>query len=611
MSDAREAALVREDESVFERVADGVLAAGVLVFGLAFATLLGWLPLEATVGGLALPVLFGAVLVAMGVVVVAQGLLARAEHVDANPGHSVGVASAAAFGALAFVGAGLVASQTLGLSEVGLLGYLLAGAAGSGIVAFAGAYALAELAATVRTFGRGPVGTATRVAKGATALGAAVGLLAGVGDGTGAIGWSGVAAAVAVLVVATTLLPEEDVGSTLAPGLFVILVGAALLSGVVGPGWEWSITNFPDRGSQNPGAGGGVTGAIAVPGLTILAALLSGWAASKAREGFGAAGRQRGAFMLLYMNAMGVIAAMVLIVGFVVSKGAARAFAGFSVDLGNVAVGSLGVSLPFPTVSWPFVQRGYTFVPEVPNGVMPAIMGTVWIVLGATLLGVPLAVGAAVFLSEFAEHDGFTRAVEVATNALWSTPSIVYGLFGYVFIVPRLGMRQSILGGQLVLAFMLLPLVLITAREAIIAVPDEYRDASAALGVSKWETVRSVVLPAAMPGVVTGVILGIGRIAGETAPLLLVTGGQLQAEAAPGVLSGFRFTSRPPFVANDALLTSTGALPLRIWTIITHGVAGPTEQGWAAAFVLLVVVLLFYGIGIATRTHFRKKLNHE
>jgi len=164
---------------------------------------------------------------------------------------------------------------------------------------------------------------------------------------------------------------------------------------------------------------------------------------------------------------------------------------------------------------------------------------------------------------------------------------------------------------MLVLGFMLLPLVLITSREAIKSVPDEYRDASAALGVSKWETVKSVVLPAAVPGVITGVILGVGRIAGETAPLILVLGSTLNETSAVDVLGAFKFVGHPPFVANDMLLSSSPAVPTQIWAIISAGVAGSTSMGWGSALVLLLIVLTFYAVGIVTRTYFRKKLNYE
>jgi phosphate transport system permease protein len=160
---------------------------------------------------------------------------------------------------------------------------------------------------------------------------------------------------------------------------------------------------------------------------------------------------------------------------------------------------------------------------------------------------------------------------------------------------------------------------LITSREAMLAVPDEYRDASAALGVSKWQTIRSVVIPAAMPGVVTGVILGVGRIAGETAPLLLVMGGGsfVPAGQRAKVLESFQFSASPPFVTNPELLQATTALPYQLYQVIltgtgqTAGVNDVTQFGWGTALVLLAVVLSFYAIGIATRQYFRRKLKYE
>jgi phosphate transport system permease protein len=264
------------------------------------------------------------------------------------------------------------------------------------------------------------------------------------------------------------------------------------------------------------------------------------------------------------------------------------------------------------TIDWPFVMNPSQGL-GIQIGVMPAMLGTIWIVLGAVVFAVPLAVGAAVFLTEYAEDSLFTRAVDIATNGLWSTPSIVFGLFGLAFLVPRFGGSPSIFTTQLVLGFMLLPLVLITSREAMKSVPDEYRDASAALGVSKWETIRSVVIPAAMPGVTTGVILGVGRIAGETAPLLLVLNGPNFPGSAPGVLSSFTFSvgAEPPFVhvSNPALLERASALPYQLYAIITAGVGAEESFGWGTTLVLLGVVLAFFAMGIATRRYFRKKLH--
>ena len=268
--------------------------------------------------------------------------------------------------------------------------------------------------------------------------------------------------------------------------------------------------------------------------------------------------------------------------------------------------------VPSGTIEWPFVMNPSQGL-GIQKGVMPAMLGTIWIVLGAVVFAVPLAVGASVYLTEYAEDSAFTRSVDVATNGLWSTPSIVFGLFGLAFLVPRFGGSPSIFAAQLVLGFMLLPLVLITSREAMKSVPDEYRDASAALGVSKWETIRSVVIPAAMPGVITGGILGVGRIAGETAPLLLVLNGPNFPNSAPGVLSSFTIDVglQPPFVhvSNPALLERASALPYQLYAIITAGVGAEESFGWGTTLVLLGVVLAFFAMGIASRRYFRQKLH--
>jgi phosphate transport system permease protein len=291
--------------------------------------------------------------------------------------------------------------------------------------------------------------------------------------------------------------------------------------------------------------------------------------------------------------------------GFLVLLAGHVALTGVSFSVGPVTVATTG------TLSWPMTMSPYLPLSSDPGGIMPAVVGTMWLVVGAATFAVPLGVGAAVFLTEYAEQGRITATVEVATNALWSTPSIVFGLFGAAFLIPRIGGDESLLSGMLVLGFMLLPLVLITSREAIKSVPDEYRDASAALGVDKWRTIRSVVLPAAIPGVITGGILGIGRIAGETAPLILVLGSTLNSTESIDVFGSFRFVAEPPFVENPALLEASAALPTQVWAVIAAGVSGSQSMGWASALVLLLVVLTFYAVGITARTYFRRKLDHE
>lgn len=390
------------------------------------------------------------------------------------------------------------------------------------------------------------------------------------------------------VVAVLTIVPREDIGSMLPPGILAIGIGVTFLGGIIDPSWTWL---------PGPKISGEFTATIVIPALTMFCGLLTAWATAKASAGFGPQGRERGAFILIQLNVLGMLAVLAAIVGFIVMKGADTVFK-------NIGIG------PGLTLHWPFVMNGYTFLPAVPNGVWPAIVGTIWLIVGSVTFAVPLGVGSAVFITEYAEQGKITRIMDLTTNALWSTPSIVFGLFGYAFLVPRLGGDLSLLAGMLVLGFMLLPLVVITSREAIQTVPKEYRDASAALGVTKWQTIRSVVLPASVPGVVTGIILGIGRIAGETAPILLVMGATLRIPASH-VISGFNFVSHPPFITNPVLLESSQALPLMLYAIITHGVNASSSFGWGTALVLLLVVLSFYAVGIITRLYFRRRLHNE
>ena len=400
------------------------------------------------------------------------------------------------------------------------------------------------------------------------------------------------------------LLPREDIGSTVPVSLVLALLGGAIVLGQFDAGltWEpsWTAATFP--------------GSELVPIVVIFGTLLAVWSGAKAKEGFGAQGREAGAFALIGTVVFGMLAVLALLIGFIVVNGLETMLTGAALAGGELTIPLVGVTIPW--VSFPFLTNvtGGLFV-EIP-GVLPATLGTLWLVFGAVLFAVPLGVGAAVFLTEYAERGRFTQVVEVATNGLWSTPSIVFGLFGLAFLVPRISGGNSIIVGQLVLGFMLLPLVLITSREAILAVPDEYRDASAALGVTKWQTIRSVVVPAAMPGTITGVILGVGRIAGETAPLLLVFGGAPYPSNTPNVLGSFQLTPNPPFITNEALLSPASALPYQLYSTITAGVFPKDiftnqEFGWGTALVLLLVVIALYTIGVGSRLYFRRKLHHE
>jgi phosphate transport system permease protein len=443
-------------------------------------------------------------------------------------------------------------------------------------------------------------------------IGEPVGFFSGVPVPVGLV-LGGIGGVVGFLV---TVVPREDLGATLPVSALLVPVSLATLVGPLDPPWTWE-----------PGWTEAVfPGSEVLPFVVIVCSLLGAWSLAKAEDGFGAPGRQQGAYYLIGIVVGGTLGVLGLLIYFIVKKGmdtvlTKAAFQGFD---GTLVVPITDWRLPFVDVQLPFImnQPGGLFV-ETP-GVWPAIFGTIWLVIGAVVIAVPMGIGAAVFLTEYVERGRITQVVEVVTNGLWSTPSIVFGLFGLAFLMPRLSNGQrSMIVAQVVLAFMLLPLVLITSREAILSVPDEYRDASAALGVSRWQTIRSVVLPAAMPGVITGVILGVGRIAGETAPLLLVFGGQPYPSSKSAVqgnrtiLESFQFGLQPPFVTNDAITQAGTALPYQLYATITAGtfpkpdVFSNAEFGWGTALVLLLVVMGFYAIGVGSRLYFQRKLNYD
>lgn len=542
-TDTRTAQLVSGDASTFERVAAGLGVLSVIGVFFGFAGISTAVPITTTLAGVSVSTLIGGLLAVLGVATIGVGIASVQGLVETEPSYTPGIPTGATYGLLAFVVAGLIASQTLGLS---LLWPLLA-------------------------------------------------IAAGVGVGIG------------------TAITREDLGVTVPAGVFLLFAGGMILSGVLGPGFSWRPTGFSAT----------FTGRISVPLIAVVGGLLGTWSSARAFGGFGARGRQQGAYALIGANAVAMLALLALLVAFVVSKGFAPMTEGlrwglyldfypwfhfYFPPIDKYVI----ISGPKLWFYWPFVMEPYHNLGEAISGILPAILGTVWLVLGAMTLAVPLGVGAAVFLTEYADQGRFTRLIEVTTNGLWSTPSIVYGLFGLAFLVPRLGNTNSILAGQLVLGFMLLPLVVITSREALKSVPDEYRDASAALGVGKWETIKSVVIPAAMPGVITGVILGVGRIAGETAPILLVTSGTPFPTQVPGVISGgFGLSSSFPFIVTPTidLVQPSSALPLQLYTVISAGLQENLSFAWGTALVLLLVVLSFYAIGIASRIYFRRKLH--
>lgn len=204
------------------------------------------------------------------------------------------------------------------------------------------------------------------------------------------------------------------------------------------------------------------------------------------------------------------------------------------------------------------------------GGIFPTLVGTVLLPLMAIAIALPLGVGTAVYLTEYTRETRFTQILRFGTDCLAGIPSIIFGLFGFIFFVVTLKMGWCLLSGGLTLAIMVLPTIIRTSEEAIRSVPKAYREVSFSLGATRWETVLKVVLPNALPGIVTGVMLGIGRSIGETAAVIFTAGTSL----------------RMPMSAFDSVRT----MSVHFYILATEGISN--EKAYATAAVLVISVLL-------------------
>jgi phosphate transport system permease protein len=241
-----------------------------------------------------------------------------------------------------------------------------------------------------------------------------------------------------------------------------------------------------------------------------------------------------------------------------------------------------------PAISWEFLSQMPTNGMRS-GGILPAIIGTLYLTLGTAVFAVPLGIGAAIYLAEYAPESRWTHLIRLAIINLAGIPSVVYGLFGFGLFVIFLRFGTSILAASLTLSIMTLPVIISATEEALRSVPQSFRIVSISLGGSRWETVRRVVLPQALPGILTGVILGLERAAGETAPILF-TGAAF-------------FLPRLPHSPLDA----TMALPYHIFVISTQVPGMPIQVQYGTVLVLLVFVLGMNLIANAIRSRARAR----
>jgi phosphate transport system permease protein len=272
---------------------------------------------------------------------------------------------------------------------------------------------------------------------------------------------------------------------------------------------------------------------------------------------------QRVGFFLLSLAALTVVVPILLVVGAVVVQG----------------VGA---------VDWGFLTQ----MPRdgmKAGGIFPAIVGTLLLTLGTALAAIPVGVGGAIYLAEYARDTWLTRAIRLAIINLAGIPSVVYGLFGLGLFVLFLQFGTSILAGSLTLAIMTLPIIISAAEEALRVVPTEFRTVNASLGGTRWQGIRHIVLPQALPGIITGVILGLLRAAGETAPILFT-------------VAAF-FLPRLP----ESFFDQTMALPYHLYVISTQVPGMPLQIQYGTALVLLLLVLSMSAVATIIRSYFRRR----
>jgi phosphate transport system permease protein len=278
-----------------------------------------------------------------------------------------------------------------------------------------------------------------------------------------------------------------------------------------------------------------------------------------------------------------------------------RLFQRSAFGLFRIAAAVNGIALAI--IIYFLVARGWrainwTFLTQPPidsmtrGGILPCIVGTVCLSIGAILVALPIGVASAIYLNEYARPGRVLRIIRLGINNLAGVPSIIFGLFGLALFVVWLGFGVSILSGALTLGAMTLPIIIGASEEALRAVPDTYREASLGLGATKWQTIYRVVLPAALPGILTGAILGISRAAGETAPIMFTA-------------AVFYSPTLPSSIFDEIM-----ALPYHIYVLATAGteIEATRHLQYGTALVLIVLVLGLNLVAIVYRARLRRRL---
>ena len=270
---------------------------------------------------------------------------------------------------------------------------------------------------------------------------------------------------------------------------------------------------------------------------------------------------------------------------------------GFFTLLSYLVVAILFVSLGFiiikggSVISWDFLTKA----PEegmTKGGIFPAIVGTFYLIVGSSIISFPIGIMSGIYMNEYATNGKVVRFIRIMTNNLSGVPSVVFGLFGMSLFVNALGWGDSIIAGSFTLALMSLPLIIRTTEEALKSIDDSFRHGSLALGATKLQTIRRVVLPMAFPNIITGLILSVGRVSGETAPILFT-------------VAAYFLPQLPGSIFDQCM-----ALPYHLYVISTSGTDIEASRGMAygTALVLIAIVLVVNLLANLLRNYFAKKV---
>ena len=275
---------------------------------------------------------------------------------------------------------------------------------------------------------------------------------------------------------------------------------------------------------------------------------------------------EQAAFWLFRLMSIAVVGVLFWILGFIIVKG-------------------IGV------ISWEFLT-GMPRDGMTAGGILPAIVGTLCLTLGSIVIAFPLGILSGIYISEYTRDNWLVKLIRIMTNNLSGVPSIVFGLFGMALFVNTLGFGDSIIAGSFTLALLVLPIVIRTTEEALRRIDDSYRLGSLALGATKLQTIRRVLLPMAMPNIITGLILSVGRVSGETAPIL--------------------FTAVAYFLPKlpDSIFDQVMALPYHLYVIATSGtdLEATRPMAYGTALVLIAIVLVINLAANGLRRYFNKKV---